>query len=126
MLNIGIEEVKSYLEDVKKLVKGKHYLVSKRSKNADFIEKYGISYLLIEDIILSLTYKDFSYADYNEHPEFKDEILYVFGKQVKVTTRLMDAENFINLYIKLNKTDDNLLIIVSIHEQEYPLVLKFK
>lgn len=126
MINIGIEEVKLYLEDVKKLVKGKHYLVSKRSKNSDFVQKYRISYLMIEDIILDLTYKDFSYADYNEHPDFKDEILYVFGKQVKVATRLMNTEDYINLYIKLNKTDDNLLIIVSIHEQEYPLVLKFK
>lgn len=126
LLNIGIKEVKVYLEDVKKLVKAKKYVISDRDKNRDLFDKYYVDDEIIEEVIFGLTYKDFSYADNNEHPKYKNEKLYIFGKDVLLLSNFTNDEELVSLYIKFNKLDNYYIIVVSFHEQEYPLIYKFK
>lgn len=126
MINIGINEVKVYLSDVKTLVKKKQYVIPKRDSYLELLDKYYVDDILVEDIVMKLTYKDFSCANYNEHPEYKDEILYIFGKDVRLVSHSSYKEELVPLYIKFNKIDDQFMIIVSFHEQKYKLKYKFK
>ena len=126
MINIGINEVKVYLSDVKTLVKKKQYIIPKRESYLRLLDEYELDDIMVEEIVLNLTYKDFSSADYNEHSDHKDEILYIFGKDVKLVSHITEEEKLVSLYIKFNKIDNQFMIIVSFHEQKYKLDYKFK
>ena len=76
-------------------------------------------------LILSLTVYNFSDVTQNEHEKYKDELLYIFGKEVTLKARYKDIEEKINLYIKLNKISNHYVYFISFHKQEYPLSYKF-
>ena len=78
------------------------------------------------NVILSLTADDFSEAVQNDHPQHSEEILYIFGKDVKLLPRYGGAEELVSLYIKFNKLTNQYLIVISFHKQEYPMTYKFK
>lgn len=87
-------------------------------------------YLITEEgaynIIRSLTPLDFCEALQNEHPKYRHELLYVFGKDVKLVERYGGPEEVtVSLYIKFNYLESHYVIVISFHEQKWPLSYYF-
>lgn len=76
--------------------------------------------------MLTLTSDDFSEVLNNEHKGFEHEKLYVFGKDVELLERFGDTCKIVSLYIKFNKLSNCYVIVVSLHEQKYPITYYFK
>ena len=61
----------------------------------------------------------------NEHPGYEHENLFIFGKSINLLDKFGDEEKTVDLYIKFNLTKDfkgnGYVIIISFHEQEYPI-----
>lgn len=89
------------------------------------IEQY-LSEAKAKDILLNLTVMDFSEILQNEHRGFEREKLYVFGKDVVLLERNGTEEKRVSLYIKFNKLENCFVIVISFHEQKYPLTYYFK
>lgn len=53
-------------------------------------------------------------------------IMYVFGKDVNLLERNGTEEKTVSLYIKFNKLENCFIIVISFHEQKYPLTYYFK
>ena len=53
-------------------------------------------------------------------------IMYVFGKDVNLLERNGTEEKTVSLYIKFNKLENCFVIVISFHEQKYPLTYYFK
>lgn len=94
--------------------------------NKDLFITYVIDEAKVKDILLGLTALDFSEILHNEHEGYEHELLYVFGKDVKLLKRLDSGIKTVSLYIKFNKIDHCFVIIVSFHEQKYPIHYYFK
>lgn len=129
MKNITQEEIEEYLSDVKKAVSEDRYRLDRNSRRQDNIDLF-INYVIDEskakDIILSLEVMDFSEIVQNEHVGFEHEILYIFGKDVQLLERTGTEEVTVSLYIKFNKLENNYVIVISFHEQHYPLNYYFR
>src|SRR5471030_2650039 len=72
-----------------------------RKKNKSFMRKYKLKEKDIDDLMKSLTVKDFCYAVDEENRNFSDERLYIFCKE-KELDYFGNIEN-IDIYIKLKK-----------------------
>lgn len=121
------KSIEVYLSKMKDNVRKGQYRIewnSKRESNQQLTWKYVISEKIIEDILLSLTPKEFCKMLRNEHIGFEHEMLYVFGKEVTLLEKFGSGEKTVSLYIKLNNLE-NYLIVVSFHEQKYPLTYFF-
>ena len=79
-----------------------------------------------EEILLSLTARDFSEIRLNEHKGYEHEMLYVFGKDVNLLRRFGSGEECVSLYIKFNKLESKYVIVISFHKQKYPLKYQFE
>ena len=125
-MNISREDVEQYLSDVKEAIKKDKVTVSTRDKNDQFFLDYIIDEQKRTEILLDLTVEDFSEVVNNEHPGREYELLYIFGKDVKLTPRFGGAERSVSLYIKFNKLKNINVIVISFHEQEYSLNYAFR
>lgn len=126
---LKIEEIEAYLNEVKEAIQiGKYRLDRnrKRQDNIDLFLKYVIDEAKAREILLSLTAADFSEILKNEHVGYEHERLYVFGKDVLLLERSGTEEKMVSLYIKFNKLKDCYVIVISFHEQKYPLKYPFK
>ncbi|RHM59777.1 hypothetical protein DWZ53_08750 [Coprobacillus sp. AF33-1AC] len=85
--------------EIKKAIYDNRCSFSRRDKNKKLFRDYIISEKERSNIILSLTEDDFCEIRRNKHTNYSDE----------------------KLYIKFNKLDDGFCIIISFHEQEYPM-----
>lgn len=124
-----IEEIEAYLNEVKEAIQiGKYRLDRnrKRQDNIDLFLKYVIDEAKAREILLSLTAADFSEILKNEHAGYEHERLYVFGKDVLLLERSGTEEKMVSLYIKFNKLKNCYVIVISFHEQKYPLKYPFK
>lgn len=124
-----IEEIEAYLNEVKEAIQiGKYRLDRnrKRKDNIDLFLKYVIDEAKAREILLSLTAADFSEILKNEHVGYEHERLYVFGKDVLLLERSGTEEKMVSLYIKFNKLKNCYVIVISFHEQKYPLKYPFK
>ena len=118
-----------YLSEVKDAVRNNRYRLDRNSKRKDNINlflDYVIDEAKAKDIILSLTIMDFSEILQNEHRGFEHERLYVFGKDVVLLERNGTEEKTVSLYIKFNKLENCYVIVISFHEQKYPLTYYFR
>jgi len=129
VLNIDKKDIDKYLSEVKKAVENNRYRLDRNARRQDNINLF-LDYVLDEakakDIILSLTAMDFSEILQNEHRGFEHEKLYVFGKDVILLERNGTEEKTVSLYIKFNKLENCFVIVISFHEQKYPLTYYFK
>lgn len=128
-MSITIEEIEKYLSEVKKAVKNNRYRIDRnknRQANIDLFLDYVIDENGAKDILLNLTAMDFSEILHNEHKGFEHERLYVFGKDVKLLERTGDEEKTVSLYIKFNKLENRYVVVISFHEQRFPLSYYFK
>lgn len=128
-MNIDKKDIEQYLSEVKEAVGNDRYRLDRNAKRQDNINlflDYVIDEVKAKDIILNLTIMDFAGLLQNEHKGFEHEKLYVFGKDVVLLERNGMAEKMVSLYIKLNKLENCFVIVISFHEQKYPLTYYFK
>lgn len=128
-MSINKKDIEQYLSEVKDAVRNDRYRLdrnSKRKDNLNLFLDYVIDEAKAKDIILSLTIMDFSEILQNEHRGFEHERLYVFGKDVVLLERNGTEEKTVSLYIKFNKLENCYMIVISFHEQKYPLTYFFK
>ncbi len=128
-LNIRKKDIEQYLFEIKEAVENNRYRIDRnvrRQNNIDLFLKYVIDEVKAKEIILSLNVMDFSKILQNEHKGYEYERLYVFGKDVVLLERSGTEEKVVSLYIKFNKLDNCFVIVISFHEQKYPLTYYFK
>lgn len=125
-MNLSKPEVKSYLDELKKSVRCGWFRLAPRYKNEQIFVQYIFSEDDMKEIILGLQVEDFCEAVYNDHHDYKDEILYIFGKSIRLVSKFDSKEEEISLYIKLNKLSNMYVIVISFHIQEHPLTYRFK
>ena len=87
---------------------------------------YVIDEAKAKEILLSLTAMDFSSVVQNEHSGYEYEKLYIFGKEVNLLERIGMKEKTVPMYIKFNKLENSYVIVISFHEQQYPLDYCFR
>ena len=129
ILNITQNEIKVYLEEVKEAIQNNRYRIernSRRQDNIDLFVNYVIDETIAKDILLGLEATDFSEILRNEHRGYEHELLYVFGKDVELLERKGNTSKTVSLYIKFNKMENCYMIVVSLHEQRYPIKYYFK
>ena len=124
ILNITQNEIEVYLAEVKEAIQNNRYRIEKNSRRQDNIDLF-VNYV-IKDILLGLEAMDFSEILRNEHKGYEHELLYVFGKDVELLERMGNTSKTVSLYIKFNKMDNCYVIVVSLHEQRYPIKYYFK
>ncbi len=128
-MTIDKKHIEKYLAEVKAAVTANKYRIDRNDKRQDNNQLF-IDYIINEadakEIILSLTVMDFSEILPNEHKGYEHEQLYVFGKDVTLLERFGAAEKTVSLYIKFNKLENCFVIVISFHEQKYPLKYYFK
>lgn len=128
-MGITRNDIGDYLSTVKKAIRDNKYRIernSRRQGNMDLFLDYVIDESKAKEILLSLSVVDFSEVLQNEHKGYEHELLYVFGKDVKLMERMGNECKNVPLYIKLNKLDSCYVIVVSLHEQKYPMKYCFK
>lgn len=121
--------IEDYLAEVRQKIKiglCRFALNKNRQNNIDLFTNYIIDKNKAKEIILTLNFDDFSNVSQNKHIEYKDELLYIFGKNVLLEERIGKKLVLISLYIKINNTKENTVIIISFHEQKYKLKYYFK
>lgn len=128
-MDVTIADIEKYLEDVKEAISVGKYRVEineNRQDNRDLVMDYIVDEEKRKQILLSLTAMDFSEIRHNTHIGYEHELLYVFGKDVKLLRRFDSGEEQVSLYIKFNKLESRYVIVISFHKQKYPLNYKFK
>ena len=109
-MDIDKKDIELYLSEVKEAVENGRYRLDRNARRQDNINlflDYVINEAKAREIILSLTEMDFSGMLRNEHKGFEHERLYVFGKDVILL-------------------DSCFVIVISFHEQKYPLTYYFR
>jgi hypothetical protein len=128
-LEITRSDIEEYLLEVKDAINNEKYRIDKgfrRQDNVDLFLNYVIDEAKAKEILLSLSVSDFSTILQNEHKGYEYEQLYVFGKDVQLLERMGSNEKTVSLYIKFNKLENCFVIVISFHEQKYPLKYYFK
>ena len=128
-MKVTIADIDEYLEEVKEAIRVGRYRIemnTNRQDNQDLFIDYIINEEKRKQILLSLTAMDFSEIRHNTHRGFEHELIYVFGKDVKLLQRFGSSEEQVSLYIKFNKLESRYVIVISFHKQNYPLNYMFK
>lgn len=128
-MTIDKKDIEQYLSEVKTAVERGRYRLDRNTRRRDNVTlflDYVIDEAKAKEIILSLTATDFSEILQNEHAGYEHEQLYVFGKDVILLERNGAEEKKVSLYIKFNKLENCFVIVISFHEQKYPLTYYFK
>lgn len=128
-MDITLDEVELYLAEVKEAIQKNRYRIERNSHrlgNVSLFQDYVIDETMAKDILLGLTATDFSAVLKNEHKGYEHEKLYVFGKDVELLERFGNSCKTVSLYIKFNKLENCYVIVVSLHEQKYPIRYYFK
>lgn len=129
ILAITQEDIDIYLTEIKTAIRKNRYRIERNSRRQDNLNLF-LDYIIDEkkakNILLGLTTTDFSEVRRNEHKGYEHELLYVFGKDVILMERIGNAKKLVSLYIKFNKLDSCYVIVISLHEQRYPIKYYFK
>lgn len=115
-MDVKKSDVEQYLSEVFEAINEGKYQISPRAKNQDIYIDYVFTEEEAIKVILSLTAMDFSDAVRNEHSRYPDEVLYIFGKDIKLLPRYGGGEETVSLYIKFNKLTNQYVFIISLHE----------
>ena len=127
--HIDQDAVARYLTEMKEAVAGGRYRIARNANRADnlrLFHRYIIDEARAKQILLELDVLDFSEVRQNNHAGFEEEQLYIFGKDVNLLERYGEEERSVSLYIKINKLESCFVIVVSFHEQRYPLTYLFR
>lgn len=129
VLKITFDEIDLYLKEIKDAVRNDRYRIDRnnnRQDNRNLFVDYVIDEAKEKEILLSLDVADFSEKRNNEHKGFEHEVLYIFGKDIKLLERFGSEEKTVSLYIKFNKLENRFVIVISFHEQKFPMKYYFK
>ena len=99
-MDVTIADIEKYLEDVKEAISVGKYRVEMNENRQDLVMDYIVDEEKRKQILLSLTAMDFSEIRHNTHIGYEHELLYVFGKDVKLLRRFDSGEEQVSLYIK--------------------------
>lgn len=127
-MNLSFSEVENYLVEVKQAIASGRYRIdrnTRRMDNCEFFSTYLVDEAKAKEILLSLTPMDFSEVRNNQHEGLEHELLYIFGKEVELSMRFCEGTKEVSLYIKFNKLEGNFVVVISIHEQKYPMTYYF-
>ena len=128
-MDIRRNDIEVYLKEVKCAVEQNRYRIElnpNRKDNLNLFFNYVIDEEDVKDILLDITVIDFSEVRKNSKKGYEHEKLYIFGKDVELLEKIGNGYKKVSLYIKLNKLERNYVIVISIHEQKYPLRYHFK
>lgn len=125
-MNVTKADIENYLLDASAAIGAGRYQMSPRPKNQDIFIDYIFTEADARNLLRSLTAENFSEIVQNDHPNHPEEVLYIFGKDIKLLSRYDGVEETISLYIKLNKLPNQYLVVISFHKQECELTYKFK
>lgn len=128
-LEVTSDKIEAYLLQVKDAIfKGNYSIArnSNRQNNNDLFNDYVIDEEKTKEILLTIEVEDFSEVRYNEHKGYEHELLYIFGKEVRLLERWGSEEMIVPLYIKFNKLENQFVIVISFHRQKYPMKYYFK
>lgn len=128
-MKVDVKDIEVYLVEVKRAISEKRYRLDtnrKRQDNRNLFFDYVLDEKKVTEILLELSVQDFSDVVQNEHIGYEDEQLYIFGKDVSLLERAGTERKEVPLYIKFNKLDNDYVIIISFHEQKYPLKYYFE
>lgn len=128
-MEISIEKVEEFLTLAKKSITNDKYRIelnTNREENLNLFIDYLINEKKVKEILTSLTYLDFVDILINKRSGKDNKYLYVFGKDVMLTSRFGCYEVLVNLYIKLYKTKNCYVYVISFHKQKYPIKYYFK
>lgn len=126
---MNLKDIEQYLTEVKHAVEEERYRIDrnyKRQANRELFLNYVIDERRAKEILLGLSPRDFSEMVQNQHERYGWEELYIFGREVLLLERYGTKEKIVPLYIKINKLPDRFVIVISFHEQKYPLKYYFK
>lgn len=128
-LEVTSDKIEAYLLQVKDAIfKGNYSIArnSNRQDNNDLFNDYVIDEEKTKEILLTIEVEDFSEVRFNEHKGYEHELLYIFGKEVRLLERWGSEEMIVPLYIKFNKLENQFVIVISFHRQKYPMKYYFK
>ena len=128
-MEYNFKDIEAYLHDVKNAVKEGRYRLdvnAKRQDNRKLFLEYVLDMQMVEKILQSLTPWDFSEAVQNRHEGFEEEILFIFGKMVRLLQRYGRREEDVPLYIKINKLAEGFVIVISFHRQRRQMKFYFE
>lgn len=128
-MTVSRSAVEQYLREVKDSIRNDRYVIArnlKRQDNVNLFVDYIIDEACAKAILLSLEADDFSEVRQNTHLGQEHELLWIFGKNVSLIERFGGAEKIVGLYIKFNKLENKYVVVVSFHEQKYPLTYYFR
>lgn len=125
-MHVTREHIEEYLSDVRAAIRDGTYRISSRYKNMDMYIDYLFTEEDTKQVLLSLRPEDFAKVVQNAHAGHSEEVLYIFGKDVKLLPRFGGEEETVPFYLKLNKSAGRYVIVVSLHKQEHPLSYPFK
>ena len=128
-MTVSRADIREYLCEVKSAIRRNRYRIDRnpnRQANIDLFTDYIIDESDARKILLGLETDDFSEVRQNDHVGYEHELLYIFGKDVMLTERFGTKEKIVPLYIKFNKLKNQYVIVISFHEQKYPLSYYFR
>jgi hypothetical protein len=130
-VNFSPDDIKDYLDKLRKCVLEGRYSIAKnknRQENIDFIEDYKITTKKEHEILLGIQFDDFCYAVENEKIEYAHEILYVFCKQHKLD--FWGTLENVDIYIKVNMVEmsngNPIAFVVSFHKRNFRMTYLFR
>ena len=129
MYLVSKNDIAEYLKNVKKSIECGKYRIDtniRRQNNIKLYTDYVIDEKMSKEILLSLSVEDFSEIRDNEHVGREYEKLYIFERKVKLIRRFGKREKLVPLYIKMLLKENGLVIIISFHEEMYPLKHPYK
>lgn len=122
------KDIEKYLAEVKTAIAHNRYRLERnpnRQDNNNLFLNYVLDEARVKSILLDLEVHDFSDIVANRNPGYEQERLYIFGKTVELLPRYGTDEETVPLYIKINKLNTCFVIVISFHEQKYPLKAYF-
>lgn len=127
-MEVTSDKIEAYLLQVKDAIfKGNYSIArnSNRQDNNDLFNDYVIDEEKQKKFVNNRS-RGFSEVRYNEHKGYEHELLYIFGKEVRLLERWGSEEMIVPLYIKFNKLENQFVIVISFHRQKYPMKYYFK
>lgn len=129
-ISIKKNQVEVVIQQIKVSIENDNCMfLDRRDKYRNFLNEWLISRDECLEILKELTVENFSYVDFDLDKQLRNQMVYIFGKQVKLLKRYPvhedDSFHTVNLYIKVKLIQENSSLVISFHEAEKMLKFLF-